>query len=208
MRDSCKAGDVFWLQFAGHGTRIKDDNGDEGHAGGGKDECIVTADYKLKSDCYIRDDWLKDNLVEALKPDVEGMIFNDCCHSGTLFDEGLPWNLDLESQKWQPWKRGGPMDTKCKGKVLYLSGAQDPEKAKELTWKNGDVITKRGGAVTLMFLETVAEHGDEITLIDLLNKIDSKVRKRNQRPQLYCTHKVDVNSPIHLAMDGDCSTRR
>jgi metacaspase-1 len=55
------SGDAIFLHYSGHGTKLKDDESDEGD---GYDEALVPLDYKEKG--MIRDDDLYDILVKPL----------------------------------------------------------------------------------------------------------------------------------------------
>ena len=74
----------IWLSYSGHGYFINDFNSDEID---NKDEVLCTVDGR-----YLKDDWLKENLIDKINDDVKLFILMDCCHSGTICDiqkEGL-----------------------------------------------------------------------------------------------------------------------
>jgi len=77
-------GDAVFLHYSGHGTKLRDDNGDEAD---GYDEALVPRDYQ--SSGMIRDDDLYDILIKALPMGVHMVSLMDCCHSGTILD--LPY---------------------------------------------------------------------------------------------------------------------
>ena len=68
--------DKLVIYFIGHGTQIRDKNGDEQD---GKDECLVFKDA-LVIDDDISDIVTKNKLCKRLT------LMADCCHSGTIFD--------------------------------------------------------------------------------------------------------------------------
>ncbi len=74
---------VFFL-FSGHGSRLKDDDGDErlGASNDGMDETIVPFDVDERPGSQIRDDEIN-RLVAALAGRMVVMVF-DSCHSGTI----------------------------------------------------------------------------------------------------------------------------
>ena len=68
----------------GHGTKLRDDDGDEGD---GYDEALVPRDFQTSG--MIRDDDLYEILIKDLPDGVHIMSLMDCCHSGTIMD--LPY---------------------------------------------------------------------------------------------------------------------
>ena len=84
---NAKAGDFLVFHFSGHGSQIRDRNGDE-ELEDHLDELICPHDMDWDQKTYITDDELN-----ALFKNVEGAlleVFLDCCHSGKgLRDPGL-----------------------------------------------------------------------------------------------------------------------
>jgi hypothetical protein len=74
---SLGAGDVSVFQYAGHGSQVPDDSGDETDA---FDEVIVPVDYH--SGALLLDDDLAE-IVSRVPPGARLVLFMDCCHSGT-----------------------------------------------------------------------------------------------------------------------------
>ncbi|KAJ3285401.1 Ca(2+)-dependent cysteine protease [Borealophlyctis nickersoniae] len=93
VRDA-RPGDAFFLHYSGHGSRQKDQDGDEDD---GFDETIVPVDYQRAG--QIVDDELNAMLVRPLPRGSRLTAIFDCCHSGSIMD--LPYtytvdgNLDL-----------------------------------------------------------------------------------------------------------------
>mmetsp|Transcript_10892 Transcript_10892/g.17448 ORF Transcript_10892/g.17448 Transcript_10892/m.17448 type:complete len:333 (+) Transcript_10892:153-1151(+) len=79
-----EAGDAIFLHYSGHGTKLRDDDGDEDD---GYDEALVPRDYNEAG--MIRDDDLYDILIKPLADGVHMVSLMDCCHSGTVLD--LPY---------------------------------------------------------------------------------------------------------------------
>jgi len=76
--------DAIFLHYSGHGTKLRDDDGDEGD---GYDEALVPRDFQ--SSGMIRDDDLYELLIKNLPDGVHMVCLMDCCHSGTILD--LPY---------------------------------------------------------------------------------------------------------------------
>lgn len=72
-----RAGDVVVFQYAGHGTQLPDQDGDEDDA---LDEALVPVDYT--DGAFVLDDDLWD-VLRGLPEGVNLTVLLDCCHSGT-----------------------------------------------------------------------------------------------------------------------------
>jgi caspase domain-containing protein len=75
---SARAGDVVVFQYAGHGTRVNDLDGDEES---GRDSALCPVDFtggRLLIDDDVR------RIVQRLADGVNFTCFFDCCHSGTI----------------------------------------------------------------------------------------------------------------------------
>jgi hypothetical protein len=73
-----RAGDVIVFQYAGHGTRVNDVDGDEES---GRDSALCPADFA--SGRLLIDDDVR-RIVAPLASGVNFTCFFDCCHSGTI----------------------------------------------------------------------------------------------------------------------------
>ncbi|XP_010417594.1 PREDICTED: metacaspase-7 [Camelina sativa] len=74
-----KAGDVLFVHYSGHGTRVPPETGEEDDTG--FDECIVPSDLNPIPDDDFR------SLVEQVPEGCQITIVSDSCHSGGLIDE-------------------------------------------------------------------------------------------------------------------------
>ncbi|BAT89726.1 Metacaspase-5 protein [Vigna angularis] len=75
---SAEPGDVFFVHYSGHGTRLPAETGEDDDTG--FDECIVPADMNLITDDDFRE------FVEGVPSDCKLTIVSDSCHSGGLID--------------------------------------------------------------------------------------------------------------------------
>lgn len=75
---SGRPGDVLVFQFSGHGTQIRDLDGDDPD---GKDEAICPADFHVN--VPFSDDEIG-SIINAVQPGVNLTLFMDCCHSGDI----------------------------------------------------------------------------------------------------------------------------
>lgn len=78
MVASSKANDVLFIQYSGHGGRMKDTSGDEMD---GYDSYILPVDHATAG--QILDDDILKCLIKALPEGVHSTMLVDCCHSGT-----------------------------------------------------------------------------------------------------------------------------
>ncbi|MES2924519.1 MAG: caspase family protein [Verrucomicrobiota bacterium] len=75
---SAKPGDMIAVQYAGHGTQITDQDGDD--KDDGKDEALCCHDFRTGR--LVLDDDLKE-IALSLNPQASLSFFFDSCHSGT-----------------------------------------------------------------------------------------------------------------------------
>ncbi|EPS59062.1 hypothetical protein M569_15748 [Genlisea aurea] len=76
---SASRGDVLFVHYSGHGTRLPAEAGEEDDTG--FDECIVPTDMNLITDDDFRE------VVDELPPGCSITIVSDSCHSGGLIHE-------------------------------------------------------------------------------------------------------------------------
>uniref|UniRef100_A0A1J3I2S6 Metacaspase-7 n=1 Tax=Noccaea caerulescens TaxID=107243 RepID=A0A1J3I2S6_NOCCA len=74
-----KSGDVLFVHYSGHGTRVPPETGEEDDTG--FDECIVPCDMNLIPDDDFRD------IVEQVPEGCQITFISYSCHSGGLIDE-------------------------------------------------------------------------------------------------------------------------
>ena len=72
-----KKGDVLLLHYAGHGSNVPDNDGDEADR---RDEILCPTDLDWKNAFF--DDWLR-KAFDGLRAGVNLTVIMDCCHSGT-----------------------------------------------------------------------------------------------------------------------------
>ncbi len=112
---------VFFL-FSGHGSRLKDDDGDErlGASNDGMDETIVPFDVDERPASQIRDDEIN-RLVAALAGRMVVMVF-DSCHSGTISRALGQSGAMRDTVKYLP-----PLTDLAALKIAGSRGGSDPQ---------------------------------------------------------------------------------
>lgn len=182
--------DSLWFQYSGHGTQVKDTNGDEID---GKDEAIVTCDNKL-----ITDDLLFARLINKIKEGTKMMAIMDCCHSGSILD--LHYNhCGAVTNKI--------VNTRCKSKadIVALSGCMDAQTSADAkfnaTWN---------GALTKSLVKALNSTNYNLTCNSMMSNIIRNLRTLgfNQFPQLTCTVPLNNESKFCCAnYKGDSNNR-
>lgn len=128
----CKPGDTFLFYYTGHGTSVKDLDGDEVDY---KDEAYVcvTSSGQIDPNEFLTDDEFAAHLLEYVNKECNMIIISDCCHSGTMCDFGKP--------RWEGYH------------AISISGCRDSQ-------TSGD--TGKGGICThsmLMAIEAFQKKG-------------------------------------------------
>lgn len=151
LMSGAKAGDQLFFSFSGHGTQVRDLNGDESD---GKDEALCPVDYATAG--FLIDDDLRRLLVEPLPFGCSLRIIADMCHSGSGLD--LPWTfqgpLYQAGTKRNLWQlTGKTLSVGPKGEqrdVLFLSGCLDQQ-----TSADAYLAGQYTGALTNAFCESL-----------------------------------------------------
>lgn len=179
-----KAGDgfnEFWISYSGHGSHVKDLNGDESD---GYDEVLCPVD--CDSNGMIIDDYIYDNLVCKLPKGTTLFSVMDCCHSGTIYDLPL---LYTQTKSFVVNNK----NNRHVANVISISGCKDDQ-------TSADAFIDRNyeGAMTWSFLNITASN-THITVVDLVNRMRSALAFRySQIPMLAVS---DVSQYDRMLMD-------
>ena len=195
MVKNAKSGDFLVFHFSGHGSQIRDREGDE--LSDRMDELLCPWDMNWDGG-YITDDDLN-AIFKKLSKNVLLEVFLDCCHSGTGLREnilGRPPELGLEHPtlvRYLP----PPVDIECrfegeedegfKSKTrstvhhVLWAGCKDNQTSAD-AYINGAY----NGAFTYFFCRHMRDTGGRITRKELLRRIRQSLRHGNysQVPQL------------------------
>jgi hypothetical protein len=172
--------DLLFFYFSGHGSYIRDINGDEID---GNDECIISSDLE-----YVTDDEIKQIITTYLKSDRTLIGMFDSCHSGTMFD--LKYEYDIINTKYIENKK----NTQCLGNVLMISGCRDNQTSAE-AYINGQTQ----GALTWCFMETLKQTPN-ITWRELIKNMRQLLlnSRFSQIPQLSTDSIFNLDNKIFL----------
>lgn len=211
LANNSVAGDTLFFYYSGHGSDIKDTNGDESD---GRDNVLVPLDYTTKG--VISDDWLFLNLASRLPAGVTLWSFADCCHSGTMLD--LQYNFKCNSVYTRgtvktgikynsaEWSNQFGMESErsklTSADVFLFSGCLDPQTSADATIRN-----QAQGAFTACFLEFIQSNSTRAPdgstrfnsgskkLSDMLKEINCRlvINGFQQRSQLSMGRVQDIN---------------
>jgi len=170
--------DVFF-HYSGHGTQIKDRNGDERD---GMDEAIVPSDYLENG--FITDDELSKRFSGI---NARCLCLFDCCHSGTVLDLTYKVIIDDETNM----KHIVENQLRFSTDILMISGCKDSQ-----TSADAYIKSDWAGAMTSAFICTLGIQGSECTVFSLVQGMKSylKRNKYTQIPQITCTKQINHSS--------------
>ena len=198
-----KSGDILVFHYSGHGSLVKDTNGDEVS---GYDGAMIPLDYATGG--IILDDQMRTILCEKVPAGVKLFGIMDCCHSGTSFD--LRYLYNDSSRPIVPVRLNSPYLTNqwslrqilaeykkyavTKGNVVMLSACMDQQQAAD-AYING----KGCGALTACLLDTLKVTAKP-KWKNLLKDVHCRLILRGfpQIPQLSCGQNVFTEDQLFL----------
>jgi hypothetical protein len=139
------ANDEIWIHYSGHGTQVRDVNGDEPDR---LDEAIVPVDFTTVG--MILDDELF-NIVRNIRG--RAMLVFDSCHSGSICD--LPYSIN--------YGPGGSLTKSITSNkliignpnIIVLSGSRDPQTSAD----SFDMTTREAsGALTMTLIDALRKN--------------------------------------------------
>jgi len=202
MVKSAENGDSLIFHYSGHGSQIRDREGDElkDHM----DEIICPYDMNWE-DGFITDDMLRE-ILNKLKQGVKMEILLDSCHSGTGTRDIFPDAMaDFESVNLVKSRfLSPPVDIECRhqgdedkmkpiksfrtDKEIILNhvlwaGCKDSQ-----TSADALIDGNYNGAFSYYFCKHVRENGGKISRADLFTRVKNSLRynRYSQVPQLEC----------------------
>ncbi|EOA35282.1 hypothetical protein CARUB_v10020450mg [Capsella rubella] len=121
--DSAKSGDVLFVHYSGHGTRLPPETGEDDDTE--FDECIVPSDHN-----YITDDDIRE-IVDKVPKGCSFTFVSDSCHSGGLIDS-------TKEQIGESFKKKPKKEFKCPFRRLLSSkGVVKKETSTKTDGENG-----------------------------------------------------------------------
>ena len=155
------AADTLWIHYSGHGTQIRDTNGDETDR---LDECIVPCNYKTAG--VITDDDLFAILKNAK---CKLIIFFDSCYSGTVCD--LQYSINYNNGALSKTVNKSKMISNTN--IVMISGCQDSQTSADAY----DSFQQQGvGAFTQTLLETLRSYDHNVELLPLYSSLCANLK--------------------------------
>jgi len=188
--DGASAGDSLFFHYSGHGTWIRDTDGDEKD---GHDECLCPSDYEEAG--LVVDDELYRLLIEPLPVGCRLFSLMDCCHSGTMLD--LLYSYMPERSVEKSMVLTG--NKECPAHVVMISGCRDDQ-----TSADAFLDGKYAGAMTTAFTKSLKNwfkihkgYPKYTKLLSLMLKF-MQTGGYSQRPQLNCSHSIDICGELSI----------
>lgn len=177
--------DSIYLHFSGHGSQIKDTNGDEKD---GLDEFIVPRDYFINRSCIIDDELY--SLVISVKDNIPFFLIFDCCNSGSMLDLNYNYSYVNNNVKLN----NDTVSVVSKKKIICISACLDNQSALDVTVKGSS-----NGALTLALYSALQSSKWNILLKDLLKNIYTFLaynKYTNMSPVISSTLLIDFGTQL------------
>ncbi|KAI7741304.1 hypothetical protein M8C21_009371 [Ambrosia artemisiifolia] len=185
----CQPGDSLMFYYAGHGTRVRDQDGDEID---GYDEALCPLDYKTAG--TMLDDEINATIVAPLPHGVTLHSVVDTCFSGTLLD--LPYLCTFNQDGLYKWEEEHQLTTKGTrgGKAICISACADNQNSADTSAFTGKPV----GALTFSFIQTI-EKESNLTYGKLLSSMRKKVNHAQQVVGRFAPHASPMSQEPQLS---------
>ncbi|KAA8545613.1 hypothetical protein F0562_020397 [Nyssa sinensis] len=180
LLQGCQAGDSLVFHYSGHGSKVRDTNGDEID---GFDESLCPVDFETEG--KILDDEINDIIVKPLPRGAKLHAIIDTCFSGTLLDLPFLCRINWESgdYNWEDHRVAAYKGTSG-GMAFCFSACDDDQNSGETTLFTGEPIS----VLTNSFIRTL-ENEPRLTYGNLLysmrkNIFEAQNEARRRDPHL------------------------
>jgi hypothetical protein len=201
------AGDEAVFHFSGHGSLVRDKDGDEVS---GLDSCLCPLDYNAPSAAgggVITDDEIRALLVNKVPRGARLYVILDCCHNGTGCDvrykyEDFSILLRPPSARtaaiWRTQQKAfaNPKYTETAGEVYMISGSRDEQTSADAYINNAfaGALTYAVFAILRANQTTIATYSWSALLRDL--RYFMRVNRYSQIPQLMTGQIISPARPV------------
>lgn len=193
----CQPGDKVVFHYAGHGTQLPDQNGDEKERDKNDqyDEALVPYDaprfnklVRINPGPFIRDDEIAlflSQLRDKLGPAGHILLLIDACHAGTLTRGQARLRTDQYTVKSTSEKKSGVSDwldpipsfsrvSGKSGKVVLMAGSQ----AGEANYETLDDVKQSVGSLTYAFSRAMSSISARDTYQSLFERVKTELRRK------------------------------
>lgn len=146
--------DEIWIHYSGHGTQIRDRNGDEPD---GADESVVPVDYMTAG--MISDDELF-NMVRNIRG--RAFLVFDSCHSGSICD--LQYSINYVNGAFS--KSITSNKRIANPNIVVMSGCRDHQTSAD-TFDN--TVKEFGGALTISLIDSLRKNLHNADVLKVYN---------------------------------------
>lgn len=209
------AGDEAVFHYSGHGSLVRDTNGDEVS---GFDSCICPIDYNVSSSDgggIITDDDIRSFLVNKVPRGARLYIILDCCHNGTGCDIRYKYeDYSVLVRKhpmpiWRTLQRAYLQSkyTETDGNVFMISGSRD-----EQTSADAYINNAFAGALTYAVFSILRANQSNIRTYSwsiLLRDVRQFMRENRytQIPQIMTGRLIYPSQPVFSTITGTGRTK-
>lgn len=206
--DGMVAGDEAVFHFSGHGSLVRDTNGDEAT---GFDSCLCPIDYDAPSASgggVVTDDEIRALLVNRVPRGARLYIILDCCHNGSGCDIRYKYEdfsilvRERPTPLWRTQQRAfvNPKYTDTAGEVFMISGSRD-----EQTSADAYINNAYAGALTYAVFAILRANHAAIRTYSwsaLLRDVRHfmRVNKYTQIPQIMTGQIISPARPVFAAV--------
>jgi metacaspase-1 len=207
------AGDEAVFHFSGHGTLVRDRNGDEAS---GLDSCLCPLDYNAPASAgggVVIDDEIRALLVNKVPRGARLYLILDCCHNGTGCDVRYKYE-DFSILLRPPSARTAPLwrtqqkafaDGKyaeTAGEVFMISGCRDEQTSADAYINNAfaGALTYAVFAILRANNATIRTYSWSALLRDVRHFM--RVNRYSQIPQLMTGQLITPARPVFVVAAG------
>lgn len=205
-------GDEAVFHFSGHGSLVRDTNGDEAT---GLDSCLCPLDYAVPASAgggIITDDEIRTLLVNKVPRGARLYVILDCCHNGTGCDirfkyEDFSILLSPPSARTPVWRTlqrafTNPKYTVTAGEVYMISGCRDEQTSADAYINNAfaGALTYAVFSILRANQATIRTYSWSALLRDVRHFM--RVNKYTQIPQLMTGQMISPARPVFSLVTG------
>lgn len=161
----CSIEDEVWIYYSGHGSYIRDINGDEE---GSYDSVMMPLDYMKRG--YILDDQLFNILKDYNSRTV--VIF-DSCHSGTICD--MPWKFQYNTNNNFNINKVSNI-TLENPNIVTISSSLDTQRSIEILYKDNNISL---GVFTSILLLVLRDNNFNAPISKIYNDVCKYMTQHN-----------------------------